>query len=230
MERRPKTGFTLIELLVVIAIIAILAAILFPVFNSARQMARRTACANNCKQLGTAMTLYAESYNDTWPDSCIIGAPRNGNFDTMTNYTVQFNTVTIHDLLFHYTKNHGVKYCLNDTSARTGGQSSYWFRFCVLMDAVCRGPLKSGMFGRPTKQIVMHERFDWHGDGIGFWNRKVGRRKYNAIFADGHTTFYTKPCGSSSSKPGCGDDPNWFTVIRATDTSAGHNVTTDHDL
>src|SRR5438477_6652637 len=65
---RGKTpGFTLIELLVVIAIIAILAAILFPVFAQARERARATACMNNCKQLGLALDLYKQDYDGTWP-------------------------------------------------------------------------------------------------------------------------------------------------------------------
>jgi prepilin-type N-terminal cleavage/methylation domain-containing protein/prepilin-type processing-associated H-X9-DG protein len=61
------TGFTLIELLVVIAIIAILAAILFPVFASAREKARQTACLNNMKQLGTGLSIYLGDYDDTYP-------------------------------------------------------------------------------------------------------------------------------------------------------------------
>jgi prepilin-type N-terminal cleavage/methylation domain-containing protein/prepilin-type processing-associated H-X9-DG protein len=57
-------GFTLIELLVVIAIIAILAAILFPVFAKARSRAQTTACMSNMKQLGSAFRMYADDYND----------------------------------------------------------------------------------------------------------------------------------------------------------------------
>ena len=56
--RVNRNGFTLIELLVVIAIIAILAAILFPVFSRARENARRTACVSNVKQLGVAWMMY----------------------------------------------------------------------------------------------------------------------------------------------------------------------------
>lgn len=59
-----KKGFTLIELLVVIAIIAILAAILFPVFARAREKARQTSCLNNVKQLNLAMQMYAQDYDE----------------------------------------------------------------------------------------------------------------------------------------------------------------------
>ena len=66
MRRR---GFTLIELLVVIAIIAILAAILFPVFAQAREKARQVSCLSNMKQVALALTLYAQDYDETLPPS-----------------------------------------------------------------------------------------------------------------------------------------------------------------
>src|SRR5262245_23476762 len=62
-----KSGFTLIELLVVIAIIAILAAILFPVFAQARDKARQATCISNGKQIGLALMMYAQDYNETTP-------------------------------------------------------------------------------------------------------------------------------------------------------------------
>src|SRR5687768_8296107 len=60
-------GFTLIELLVVIAIIAVLAAILFPVFAQAREKARQTACLSNMKQIGTGMMMYIQDFDETYP-------------------------------------------------------------------------------------------------------------------------------------------------------------------
>ncbi|MFH1631676.1 MAG: DUF1559 domain-containing protein [bacterium] len=62
-----KSGFTLIELLVVIAIIAILAAILFPVFAKAREKARQTSCLSNLKQIGLGAMMYAQDYDETMP-------------------------------------------------------------------------------------------------------------------------------------------------------------------
>jgi prepilin-type N-terminal cleavage/methylation domain-containing protein/prepilin-type processing-associated H-X9-DG protein len=63
--RKPSYGFTLIELLVVIAIIAILAAILFPVFAQAREKARQVSCISNMKQLGVGLMMYAQDYDET---------------------------------------------------------------------------------------------------------------------------------------------------------------------
>jgi len=70
MSQRKSEGFTLIELLVVIAIIAILAAILFPVFAQAREKARQTSCLSNLKQLGTGYMMYVQDYDETFPLPC----------------------------------------------------------------------------------------------------------------------------------------------------------------
>ncbi len=76
------SAFTLIELLVVIAIIAILAAILFPVFAQAREKARQSSCASNMKQLGTAMMMYSQDYDETMPG--------NPNYDEGTGLALGF--------------------------------------------------------------------------------------------------------------------------------------------
>ncbi len=67
---RNKAAFTLIELLVVIAIIAILAAILFPVFAQAKAAAKKTSDLSNIKQMGTATVMYNNDYDDLNPMQC----------------------------------------------------------------------------------------------------------------------------------------------------------------
>src|SRR5262245_57444332 len=80
MVRRRK-AFTLIELLVVIAIIAILAAILFPVFAQARERARNASCVSNLKQIGTAAMMYAQDYDEQFlPFGVYTGRPSPGTF------------------------------------------------------------------------------------------------------------------------------------------------------
>ena len=73
MERGLNRGFTLIELLVVIAIIAILAAILFPIFVAAKESGKRAYCQSNLKQLAMATLKYADDYDGTLPPSSILG-------------------------------------------------------------------------------------------------------------------------------------------------------------
>ena len=68
-QRTKVSGFTLIELLVVIAIIAILAAILFPVFARAKEAAKKSVCLSNLKQLGLGMTMYNADYDDEYPNT-----------------------------------------------------------------------------------------------------------------------------------------------------------------
>src|SRR5688572_25991714 len=74
MKGWAKRGFTLIELLVVIAIIAILAAILFPVFAKARESARKATCQSNLKQLGLAFGMYKQDFDERWPQNETGGA------------------------------------------------------------------------------------------------------------------------------------------------------------
>src|SRR4028119_34289 len=74
-----RSAFTLIELLVVIAIIAILAAILFPVFAQAREKARQASCVSNLRQIGTALLMYVQDYDETYPNR------RFEPFDTSNN-------------------------------------------------------------------------------------------------------------------------------------------------
>ena len=99
---RRGRGFTLIELLVVIAIIAILAAILFPVFAQARDKARSAACLSNLQQIGKALMMYAQDYDEKTTWFWNSGAAAAGK-DPLAGYWYQ--------LLLPYTKNAQVFIC-----------------------------------------------------------------------------------------------------------------------
>jgi prepilin-type N-terminal cleavage/methylation domain-containing protein/prepilin-type processing-associated H-X9-DG protein len=70
MQRKRNAAFTLIELLVVIAIIAVLAALLFPVFASVREKGWQATCLSNLKQIGFALEMYLQDYDERMPDNC----------------------------------------------------------------------------------------------------------------------------------------------------------------
>ena len=97
---RKGTGFTLIELLVVIAIIAILAAILFPVFTRAKEAARISTCQSNLQQITTATFLYMQENNDTFPPSC---------WDTPTDLDSQYGPWA--NRIYPYINNRNITRC-----------------------------------------------------------------------------------------------------------------------
>jgi prepilin-type N-terminal cleavage/methylation domain-containing protein/prepilin-type processing-associated H-X9-DG protein len=80
-------GFTLIELLVVISIIALLAAILFPVFARARENARRASCQSNLKQIGLAMTMYSQDYDERLVPQSIYGPNKHNDGQASLNWS-----------------------------------------------------------------------------------------------------------------------------------------------
>jgi prepilin-type N-terminal cleavage/methylation domain-containing protein/prepilin-type processing-associated H-X9-DG protein len=82
----PGAAFTLIELLVVIAIIAVLAAILFPVFAQAREKARQASCTSNLRQIGLAFAQYVTDYDERLPDRRDLKASLPGGYKPWTNW------------------------------------------------------------------------------------------------------------------------------------------------
>ena len=123
MKRQTTIAFTLIELLVVIAIIAILAAILFPVFAKARDKARQTSCLSNQKQLGLALLQYVQDYDEQYPGGLMIEPVINGGGtgDMREPYDSQLRP---------YIKSDGIFACPSDSSgsriAASSTSLSFW--------------------------------------------------------------------------------------------------------
>ena len=103
-----KTGFTLIELLVVIAIIALLAAILFPVFGRVREKARQTSCTSNLKQLGLAIVQYTQDNDECMPSINVFDSSH-GNWE---EYSWR-------EMIYSYVKSSQVYICPSNTSTAT---------------------------------------------------------------------------------------------------------------
>lgn len=112
-----KKGFTLIELLVVIAIIALLAAILFPVFARARESARRSSCQSNLKQIGLGVMQYIDDYDDYFP------------------YNVYSGGIQWYDVIEPYTKNTNIFYCPSSPIRNVYDEGNYGINRRVVVDS-----------------------------------------------------------------------------------------------
>lgn len=167
---QSRTGFTLIELLVVIAIIAILAAILFPVFARAREQARKASCLSNLKQIGLAMSMYTSDWDGILP--IITDKPSENPGAPVLNYVLE-----------PYAKNHQIFRCPSDGSYFQTEYSSY--SWVILFDGQPVDAPRFLGFDLTNTPYLTDAMDEWHGGDEDHYAR-------NAIWLDGHAKFLNR--------------------------------------
>lgn len=168
--RKQRMGFTLIELLVVIAIIAILAAILFPIFASAQENGRSTKCLNNLKQLATATFQYCDDNNGISPVSCPWGHFSRDWSGNTGNPNYKYNIRL--GGLWNWVKNENVYRCPSYPKLACAYAMNCWMgNYDYKDDTWGRYNLKfePESVGRASK-ILLYLHDAQHNDGYFAWN------------------------------------------------------------
>lgn len=243
--RKPQaeTGFTLIEMLIVIAIISLLAALLFPVFARAREMARKTTCVSNLRQLGSAWALYAQDYDETTPGGAYtrFADHKTGHTIDGKRYTPLWGLVPYvrNDALFLCPTQQGWNFSTTTPSLDTHRprQGSYASNDQVMEVSLAQ-------LGQPTLLIVFCDSYNpWqncyarcssctNGCSSFIWDR-IGRGSYlgnsaqptgwhnggiSMVYADAHAKW--KPMGAIYYH-------NWVRDLPEADTHYNRSITMD---
>lgn len=204
---RSRRGFTLIELLTVIAVIAVLAAILFPVFLTARGKAREITCVSNLRQVGAAVSMYAQDYDGIYPygvDPADRFTPQ--IWSSFPAFQQAIPSIPyVHDMLQPYVRSKEIFHCASDTGfdvedftgleidpkgmppnaqpssfAKFG--TSYYYRTEISLVHAGEQTFRS-----PTEVNVLFDGAGkWHG-GFLPWDRR-----YVTLFADAHVKNLTR--------------------------------------
>jgi len=197
-QRQRRIGFTLIELLVVIAIIAILAAILFPVFLAAKERANEAKCMNNLKQLSTAVMSYRSDYNGKMPSA---GAWTGLNCpDWCGSNSTGVPIYVEKGSLFPYTRNRAIYACPSDKNVHAAyapnsrgeyplSYSMNWEMFDVIVDTGWTKPLSKCL-------LFIHEERGTINDGLFRpLTDDISRSHYNGttvVYVDGHACWKSR--------------------------------------
>ncbi|MEO7719746.1 MAG: DUF1559 domain-containing protein [Capsulimonas sp.] len=214
-RQRMSSAFTLIELLVVIAIIAILAAILFPVFAKAREKARQTSCSSNMRQLGLGFLQYEQDYEEMSPGSDAFGQGWGGR-------------------IYPYVKSSGVYGCPDDPTSPEAGTSkiSYATNVNLIAGMNPDGSTLSTTFlgGSPTYPSIASwtspantvQLFEIQGNT----NAYTGVPHYGVNVSDLYEGRTGNGCGAVAGAGGAAPSTNWNIAKYDTGNIGGYLVNT----
>ena len=206
-RQNSRTGFTLIELLVVIAIIAILAAILFPVFARAREKARQTSCLSNTKQMGLGVMMYAQDYDEKYLGYAAM-CPPGAEWPVMGTPGSLYDYQLWPDLIYPYVMNKQLFRCPSKPGVVLGYGWNIRMGF-IIGQAGGTGPMYEGVSMASIKfpaQTICIADSDWTGTSDYGWSnaqmldvsphvsRFIPARHNegaNLVFADGHAKWYS---------------------------------------
>lgn len=208
---RRRDGFTLIELLIVVAIVALLAALLFPVFSKVRERARQTQCLSNLRQLGFATFQYAQDYDDRYPYG---GDPSDLNTNSWQSWKggkywpaiqeMQANQQTLPNVMAAYVKDRDLWHCPDDNGFDMGGSfediplaahpscfqafgMSYVYTTPLALDGQTISNVRAWSRRPPYSE---HEPVNvpLFSDHVGHWHGGQARNeeRLNMVMVDGH--------------------------------------------
>jgi len=184
---RRVHGFTLIELLIVVTILAILCALLFPVFSAAREKARQSVCATHLRQLGQAVSMYSQDYDGILPLG-LVPTAQGGRWQIGTPIVFPVpQPMGWWDLVWPYVKNEGLYYCPSEQVRLPGYGMNYYVsgrgedevedssaRILLTEGRVPHAPNETmGPMLDPNSLWIAYR----HSDGLNF------------LFLDGHVTW-----------------------------------------